>query len=112
MYPCQPIYHYTSFTKQEYVQTLPQRTSSAENSNMNCAPSNFRELLVKIQKHKHQQSYRQLAVIIHNQYHLANRHDSLKRNATNLNEQSRVLQEKLTDKKRFSYINENHYVLK
>ena len=91
---------------------MQQRTSSVENLNIDSSSSNLRELLVKIHENKHQQSRRQLAVIIHNQYHLANRHDSIKRKVTNLAEQSRLLQEKLTDKKRFSYINENHYVLK
>lgn len=47
--------------------------------------------------------HRQLAFTIYNQYHLAHRHEFIKRTVTNLDEQSRLLRERLVEK-RFSYV--------
>lgn len=89
LYPCQPIRHYTSFIGKEHDQTLIQRNSSSP-------------LVI-------QENRRQLAF---NQQHLAHRHRQMKRTKSLLDEQSRLLHERLNDKKSFAYIKDERYELK
>ncbi|CAF1030491.1 unnamed protein product [Rotaria sp. Silwood1] len=112
LYPCQPVYQYTSFMKKEHDQTLQQRNSSNENSDVDSFSSSFQDLFTNIQNKKYQPNRRQLALTIDNQYRLANRHNSIKRTKTSLDEQSRLLYERLTEKKNFTFTNNSQHNLK
>jgi len=112
LYPCQPVYHYTSFMKKEHDQTLQERNPSIKNSNLNSKPSRLQNLFLNIQEKKYQPNRRQLAVTINNQHHLVHRYVSMERTMKHLNEQSRLLHERLADKKTFGYIKERQYELR
>ncbi len=103
LYPCQPVYQYTSFTKKEHDQTLRKRNSS---TNKSTKPPKPPELLSTIQEKKHQQHRRQLALAIQNQDHLVHRHVSMQRTMSTLNEQSRLLHERLGERKPLGYVKE------
>jgi hypothetical protein len=92
LYPCQPIYHYTSFIKKEHDQTLKYGN-----------PSHLPNLI---------SNHQQLEIKSHDQHHLANRYVSIARKVSLLNEQSRLLHERLADKKSFGYIKEDQYKLR
>jgi hypothetical protein len=107
LYPCQPIYQYTSILKKTNDQILQQRNSSIGDSNN----LNLRELFTTIQNKKHQQHRRQLVSAMQNQYHQVNRHVSMQRTMTTLDEQSRLLHDRLANKKIFGYIKERQHQL-
>ncbi|CAF5080959.1 unnamed protein product [Rotaria sp. Silwood1] len=98
--------------KKEHDQTLQQRNSSNENSDVDSFSSSFQDLFTNIQNKKYQPNRRQLALTIDNQYRLANRHDTIKRTKTSLDEQSRLLYERLTEKKNFTFTNNSQHDLK
>ena len=108
LYPCQPVYQYTSFTKKENDKILRKRDSTIGDSKNR---SNLHELLTTIQEKKHDQNRRQLAIAVQNQHHLVNRHVSMQRTMTRLDEQSRLLHERLADKKTFGYVKERQHKL-
>jgi hypothetical protein len=54
----------------------------------------------------------QFAITLRNQYHLANRHVYMERTKERLDEQSRLLHDRLTDKKNFNYAKEHRRELK
>ena len=110
LYPCQPIYHYRSFIKKEHDQTLRIRHPSNEDFKPICSP--LQNLRTNIEEKKYQLNRRQLVLTMHNQYRLANRYVNLKRTNERLDEQSRLLRERLTDKKKFAYVKESHYEIK
>ncbi|CAF2755512.1 unnamed protein product [Rotaria sp. Silwood2] len=112
LYPCKPVYQYTSFIKKEHDQTLRQRNPLNENLDSNSFSSDLQELFTNIQDKTYQSNSRQLALTIHHQYHLANRHDSIKRSKTSLDEQSRLLHERLTEKKNIGYTKNTQHDLK
>jgi len=95
LYPCQPIYHYTSFIRKEHDRTLRQRNSLNKNS----TSSNHENLFLNNQEKN-------------SQHHLAIRHVYMKRTMLLLDEQSRLLHERLTDKKSFGYVKEHQHKLK
>ncbi len=95
LYPCQPIYHYTSFIKKEHDRTLRQRNLF----NKNPTSSNIANLFLNNQEKT-------------SQHHLAIRHVHMKRTMLLLDEQSRLLHERLTDKKCFGYVKEHQHELK
>ncbi len=107
LYPCQPVYQYTSIIKKGHDQILQKRNSSTESSDK----LYLNELFTTIQEKKHQQNRRQLASSIHNQHHQANRYVSMQRTMARLDEQSRLLHERLAEKKTFSYVREHQYQL-
>jgi hypothetical protein len=112
LYPCQPIYHYKSFIKKEHDKTLRERNPSNKNSDLNSNVSHFQNLLTNLQQTKYQKNRRQLTATISNQNRLANRYISMERTKTRLDEQSRLLHERLYDKKKFAYVKEDQYEIK
>ncbi|CAF3073215.1 unnamed protein product [Rotaria sp. Silwood2] len=111
LYPCQPVYEYTSFVQKENDQTLRKRNSSIGNSTKSSHTPHLKDLLTTIQDRKDQQNRRQLELVMQNQHHLAHRHVSMQRTMAVLDEQSRQLQERLTDKKTFGYNKERQHKL-
>lgn len=101
LYPCQPVYHYTSFMTKDHDQTLRKRNPSVDDSSTDNSISNVQELITELHQEKHQTEHRQLAFTIRNQSRLANRYDFITRTKLHLDEQSRLLQEQLTDKRKF-----------
>jgi hypothetical protein len=112
LYPCQPIYHYRSFMKKEHDQTLRERTLSTEPTDFDSNASHLQNLFTNIQQNKYQKNRRQLAAAMQNQNRLANRHISMERIKTRLDEESRLLHERLYDKKKFAYVKEDQYEIK
>ena len=102
LYPCQPVYQYTSFITQEHDQTLRKRNLSIENLT-NTSSVLYSQELSKIVQGRREKDHRQLASAIRNQNHLTNRHVSMKRAMATLDEQSYLLHERLSDKKTFDY---------
>jgi hypothetical protein len=90
LYPCQPIYHYTSFIKKEHDQILQQRNSHL------------------IQE---KQNHRQLSATAYTQHYLANRHAYMERTMARLNEQSRLLHKQLAAKKIFASVKDHQHEL-
>ena len=105
LYPCQPVYNYTSFIKKENDRTIRAR----EQTVIPTMPANLREMFGNIEEDLSQQGF---GLTLRNQYHLANRHLSMKRAMTRLDEQSRLLHERLIDKKQFVHAREDQYALK
>ena len=83
LYPCKPLHHYSSFIKKEHDQTIGQRNITPPSSPVQTRP--------------------QLSITLRNQYHLANRHVFMERTKGRLDEQSRLLHERLTNRKIFDY---------
>jgi hypothetical protein len=67
--------------------------------------------LATIQEKKHQQNRRQIALALQNQDHLVHRHVSMQRTMSKLNEQSRLLHERLAEKKPCGYTRERQHQL-
>ncbi|CAF0966476.1 unnamed protein product [Rotaria magnacalcarata] len=112
LYPCQPVYQYTSFLGRHRDKTLQKRNSSTENSTKSSnTAAHLKEFLKTVGEKKHQHSSRQLALAIQNQNHLVHRHISLQRTKTRLDEQSRLLYEQLTQKKILGYDKERQQKL-
>ncbi|CAF1275376.1 unnamed protein product [Rotaria magnacalcarata] len=103
LYPCQPVYEYTSFNTKDHDQTLRRRNSSGDSSHSDSSSSNLQELVSEIKEQKYEPDRRQLALTIDNQYHLANRHNFMARTKTNLDAESRLLQERLAEKTKFDH---------
>jgi hypothetical protein len=98
--------------KKEHDQTLQERNPSNKPSDSNSNSSHLRNLLTNIQQNKYQKNRRQLLATMNNQSRLANRHISMERTKTRLDEQSRLLHERLYDKKKFAYVKEDQYEIK
>lgn len=64
-----------------------------------------------MEENKHQQKHRQLATAIQNQRHQVHRHVSMQRAMARLDEQSRLLHEQLTEKRKFGYVKERQHQL-
>lgn len=113
LYPCQPVYQYTSFIKKENDQTLRKRNPTVDQGPLKAANSSkLEELFTAIEEKKHHQNRRQLAVTVRNQHHLTNRHIFMERSMANLDEQSRQLHQRLTDRKSFGYVKERQHGLR
>jgi len=97
LYPCQPIYQYTSIIKKEHDQILRKQESSSDKSYS-------REKKLKQNRHR-------IMTAIHSQDHQVNRYVSMQRTIARLNEQSRLLHERLTEKKSFGFDKERQYQL-
>lgn len=111
LYPCQPVYQYTSFQTPTHDRTIGKRVSSRENSTKGSDVPHLQKLFTTIQEKKHYQHRRQLAVAIQNQHHLVHRHESVQRTVTRLDEQSRLLHEQLANKRTFGYNRERQHQL-
>jgi hypothetical protein len=98
LYPCQPIYRYTSFMKKEHDQTVQERNPSATNSNR--TPSRNTSA-----------NSRPLSSALHTQRHLAKRHAYMEHTKARLDEQSRLLHEQLAEKKNFGYVKDHQHEL-
>ena len=109
LYPCQPVYCYTSFMKKDHDRTVRERNVSTPTSSS--ASSQLQELFSSIQEKKYQPNRRQLAVTIQNQQYLLNRHVSMQRTMASLDEQSLRLHTQLTDKTTFGYVRERRHDL-
>ncbi|UJR14926.1 hypothetical protein I4U23_001908 [Adineta vaga] len=99
LYPCQPIYQYTSFMAKDHDQTLRQQNLT----NNDVEGNYFQNLLRNLQDRKYHPERRQLTAVVKNQHHLANRHAYMRDTKARLDEQSRLLHERLTDKRMFGY---------
>ena len=109
LYPCQPVYRYTSFMKREHDRTVRERNVSTPTSSS--TSSQLQQLFSSIQEKKHQPNRRQLAVTIQNQHYLLKRHVSMQRTMATLDEQSLRLHTQLTDKATFGYARERRHDL-
>lgn len=105
LYPCKPVYNYTSFIKKGNDRTIRAREPTIVPS----TPVHWREMFGNMEEDLSRQGF---ALTLRNQYHLANRHLSMKRTMTRLDEQSRLLHERLVDKKQFVKTREDHNQLK
>ena len=110
-YPCQPVYQYTSFVKKENDKLLRQRNPQRNPLPSQVSRPEWQETITRIQENKYKQSHRPLAFAVQNQNHLVNRHISMQRTMNKLDEQSRLLRERLADKKTFGYIKEQRQKL-
>ncbi|CAF3299908.1 unnamed protein product [Rotaria socialis] len=112
LYPCQPVNQYTSFLGRHHDKTLRKHNPSTENSTKaSNTAAHLKEFLKTVDEKKHEHSSRQLALAIQNQNHLVHRHISLQRTKTRLDEQSRLLYERLTQKKILGYDKERQQKL-
>lgn len=100
LYPCQPIYHYTSFMSKARDQTLRERNSAQEYES---ETNHFQNLLEQLEKKEYHPTRRQMTRVMENQRRSANRHAYIMDTKTRLDEQSRLLQEQLTGKRMFGY---------
>ncbi len=64
-----------------------------------------------VRERKHRPNSRQLAIAIQNQHHLVHGYESMRRTMTRLDEQSRLLHERLADKKPGGYVKERQQQL-
>ncbi|CAF1274479.1 unnamed protein product [Adineta steineri] len=110
LYPCQPVYHYTSFMTKDHDQTLRKRKLSIADTDLNLSP--IQQLFTKIEQKKYHQNRRQLAATVKNQNYLANRYVYIGNTKARLDEQSRLLHERLTDKRTFGYDKEQQKELR
>jgi len=60
---------------------------------------------------KHQPDHRHLVSAIRNQHHQVNRHVSMQRQMARLDEQSRLLHDRLVDKRTFGYVKSRQHKL-
>jgi hypothetical protein len=97
--------------KKEHDQILQKRNTSIENSPKSPDISRARNLFTIIEHIKHQPDRRQLASAIQNQHHQVNRHVSMQRQMARLDEQSRLLHERLVDKRTFGYVKSRQHQL-
>ena len=111
LYPCQPVYQYTSFMKREHDQILQKRNSSPNSSVNSSDKSYLQKIFRTIEEKKHGQHRRQLASAVNNQQYQTNRHISMERKMTILDEQSRTLHQRLAEKKPFGYVRERQQQL-
>jgi len=111
LYPCQPVYRYTSFVKKENDQILQERNPKHDQTKNLPTKPQFRQILTNIQEKKYSQNHRQLAMAIQNQQHIVNRHLSMQKTMNRLDEQSRWLHEQLAEKKTFGYVRERQHKL-
>ena len=108
LYPCQPVRHYTSFTKKDYDQSFIHRESQKENSSLE---QQQRECSSRLQERKYHQYRRHITLAIHNQHHLVNRYMSIQRTQNRLDDESRRLHERLAEKKIFGRAKEHRHHL-
>jgi hypothetical protein len=112
LYPCQPVYHYTSFINSEHDQTLRERNPPIKNPDRNStSSSHLQTLFRKIDEKKYHPNSRQLAATIQNQHYLANRHAFIERTMARLDEQSRRLREQLANRTKFGYVKDRQHDL-
>lgn len=111
LYPCQPVYHYSSFIRKENDRTLCERTYQRDSTSSQSNRPEWHEAFVKIQEKKYEKNRRPMMAAIQNQNHLVNRHLSMQRTMAKLDEQSRLLKEKLNDKRTFGYVREHRQKL-
>lgn len=64
-----------------------------------------------MQAKKSQANRRQLASAMYNQHHQVHRHASIRRTMAHLDEQSRLLHDRLTDRMTFGYVKEHRQQL-
>ena len=105
------MHQYTSFIRKENDVTLRKRNPTPDDASDAPAKPHLQDLLTRIQEKKYQQNRRQLATAIQNQHHLVNRHVSMQRTMARLDEQSRLLHERLAEKKNFGYVKERQQQL-
>ncbi len=98
--------------KKEHDKTLRQRNPSNKNSDVDTSSSDLSTIVSEIQEKQYQPDHRQLALTIHNQHRIANRYISMERTMSRLDKQSRLLHERLTDKKKFGFVKESRHELK
>ena len=108
LYPCQPVYQYTSLVKKENDRCLIRRETGRDDASKEplkeWTPS-------RIQERKYYQNRRQITLALHNQNYLVNRYVSLQRTQTRLNEESQRLHERLAERKPFGRAKEHRHQL-
>jgi hypothetical protein len=97
LYPCQPIHHYTSIIRKEHDQILGKQDSSIDK------PYSREK---KLQQDRHR-----ILTARHNQHHQVHQYVSMQRTMARLDEQSRLLHQRLAEKKTFGFSKERQYQL-
>lgn len=111
LYPCQPMHQYTSFMRKENDQTNRERQPSMVTSSSSLLSSNSHWQNISSNMEENQ-SRQEFALTFRNQRYLASRHLSMSRTMARLDEQSRLLRERLADKKQFLHPKEEQSALR
>lgn len=109
LYPCQPVYQYTSFVRKENDRCLIQRENFQRENLSNESTKDWTSN--RIQEKKYYQNRRQITLARHNQNYLVNRYVSLQRTQNRLNEESQRLHERLAERKLFGRVKEHRHQL-